>query len=157
MVCVAWASTKVPNALGKEKGAKIAALTPATLASAPGAEASGCAASGSASVRPSEGRRILYIQTVRYKPEVSTVQIDQLLKSMEETLIKIPQIKSLRVGHIVDKTRQYDYAVVMEFDNLEDLHTYGNSEIHQGWVKEHNPVPLGAGHMTLTIQMDSGQ
>jgi hypothetical protein len=100
---------------------------------------------------------ILYVQTVRYKPEVSSDTIDQLLTSLQRTLSAIPQIRSIRIGQVIDESRMYDYAVVMEFDTVNDLRTYGNSEIHKNWVKEHNPVALSAGHSTLTLQMTSGQ
>jgi len=98
---------------------------------------------------------ILYIQTVRYKPEVPRAQIKQLLTSLQETLSSIPQIKSIRIGHVIDENRVYDYGVVMEFDNVDDLKSYGNSDIHRNWVREHNPVPLSADHSTLTLRMDS--
>jgi len=97
---------------------------------------------------------ILYIQTVRYKPEVPPVQIEQLLKSLQETLSRIPQIKSIRIGHVIDANRVYDYGVIMEFDSVDDLKSYGKSEIHTNWVKEHNPVGLSAGHSALTMRVD---
>jgi hypothetical protein len=100
---------------------------------------------------------ILYIQTVRYKPEVSSETIHELLRSLQESFSAIPQIRSIRIGQVIDETRVYDYAVVMEFDTVNDLRTYGNSEIHKNWVKEHNPVALSAGHSTLTLQMTSGR
>lgn len=98
---------------------------------------------------------ILYIQTVRYKPEVSSETVEELLRSLQESLSAIPQIRSIRIGQVIDESRMYDYAVVMEFDSVNDLRTYGNSEIHKNWVKERNPVRLSAGHSTLTLQMTS--
>jgi hypothetical protein len=92
---------------------------------------------------------------VRYKPDVSAETIKQLLTSLQETLRAIPQIRSIRIGQVIDENRAYDYAVVMEFDNVIDMRTYGNSVIHQNWVKEHNPVALSAGHATLTLQMST--
>lgn len=103
------------------------------------------------------GHRYLYIQAVRYKPEVSTAQIDAILRSMDETLRKIPQIKSIKSYRVVGDPRTYDYAVLMEFDSLEDLKTYGNSEIHRRWVKEHNTVGLAQDVARMTIDMRSGQ
>jgi hypothetical protein len=97
----------------------------------------------------------LSIQATRYKPEVSSAQIDQLVRSMQEALSRIPQIKSLRVGQVIGENRAYDYVVVMEFDNLDDMKSYGNSDIHKNWVREHNPVALTATDTALTLQMDS--
>lgn len=96
---------------------------------------------------------VLYIQTVRYKSSVSTAQIDELLGSLQHTLIRISEVKSIRIGRIVDDSRQYDYAIAMQFDNLNDLRSYASSPIHRQWVQSHNPGPLTQGHMTLTIQM----
>lgn len=103
---------------------------------------------------PSGRPPLLYIQIVRYKPDVSAERVKQLLTSLQETLSAIPQIRSIRVGRVIDDNRTYDYAVAMEFDNVNDMRTYGNSVIHQNWVKEHNPVALSAAHATLTLQMD---
>jgi hypothetical protein len=97
----------------------------------------------------------LSIQATRYKPEVSPAQIDQLVRSMQEALSRIPQIKSLRVGQVIGENRAYDYVVVMEFDNLDDMKSYGDSDIHRNWVREHNPVALTATDMALTLRMDS--
>jgi len=99
--------------------------------------------------------RYLYIQAVRYKPEVSTAHIDEILRSMEETLSKIPEIKSIRSCRVVGDSRQYDYAVLMEFDSLEDQKAYANSEIHRRWVKEHNTVGLAQDVTRMTIDMGS--
>jgi hypothetical protein len=96
---------------------------------------------------------ILYIQATRYKQEVKSDQIKQLLRSLQETLSSIPQIKSIRVGEIIDTDRLYDYVVVMEFDSINDLKSYGNTDIHKKWVREHDPVSLTASDSTLTFRM----
>jgi hypothetical protein len=96
--------------------------------------------------------KVLYIQTVRYKTEISQGQIRELLQSLQNTLSRISEVKSIRVGRIVDEPRAYDYAIAMEFDSLDDLHSYANSPIHRQWVQTHNPGPLTDSHMTLTIQ-----
>ena len=101
---------------------------------------------------PSAQGTVLYIQTVRYKSETSQAQIRDLLQSLQSTLSRISEVKSIRVGRIVDEPRAHDYAIAMEFDSLDDLHSYANSPIHRQWVETHNPGPLTASHMTLTIQ-----
>jgi Stress responsive A/B Barrel Domain len=100
---------------------------------------------------------VLYIQTVRYRSETSDAQIKELLESLQRTLSRISEVKSIRVGRIVDQPREYDYAVAMEFDNLDDLRSYANSPIHRQWVQAHNPGPVTASHMTLTIQTGLGR
>lgn len=103
------------------------------------------------------GHQYLYIQAVRYKPEVTTAHIDELLRSMEESLSKIPEIKSIRSCRVVGDNRQFDYAVLMEFDSLEDEKNYANSEIHRRWVKEHVTPGLAQDFSRMTIDMKSAR
>jgi hypothetical protein len=64
----------------------------------------------------------------------------------------VPEVKSLEVGRILeDNKKDYDYAAIMRFDNLEDKLNYGNSEVHRRWVKEHVGDSI-ANHLMLTIQ-----
>jgi hypothetical protein len=102
---------------------------------------------------------IIYVQAVRYQSSVTPEKAQVLLQSLKNTLQTIPQVKSVEVGSVVDDSqKQYDYAVVMRFDNLEDKHAYGESEVHRRWVKDNNVLDLIDKHLMLTIQSySSGQ
>ena len=96
-------------------------------------------------------RPIIYVQAVRYKPSVTKARADELLRSMKQTFRKIPQVRSVRIGRVARSSGPaYEYAVIMEFDSLEDLKSYGQSETHRRWVKEHAADVIDL-HLMLTI------
>ena len=66
----------------------------------------------------------------------------------------MPEVKAVKVGHIVGDSRQYDYALILEFNSLEDLKQYGNSEVQQRCVKDHNAANLAAGFLRLMIDIE---
>ena len=72
------------------------------------------------------------------KGSVSPDQAKSMLEDLKTTFRAIPEIKSLEVGRVVeDSTKDYDYAVILRFNSLEEKQAYGNSEVHRRWVKEH--------------------
>ncbi len=100
-------------------------------------------------------RPIIYVQAVRYKPSVTAAQAEVMLRSLERTFRKIPQVRSVRIGRVVRSSGPaYEYAVIMEFDSLEDLKAYGESEIHRRWVKEHVGDRIDQ-HLMLTVDAGS--
>jgi hypothetical protein len=75
-----------------------------------------------------------------------------MLEDLKTTFRAIPEIKSLEVGRVVDNNpKEYDYAVIMEFNSLEDKLKYANSEVHRRWVRE-NVGDIIDRHLILTIQ-----
>ncbi len=96
-------------------------------------------------------RRIVYVQAVRYKPSVTEDQAGEMLRDLKRTLRRIPQVRSIRIGRVARSSGPaYEYAVIMEFDSLEDLKAYGESEIHRRWVKDH-AAGLIDDHLMLTV------
>ena len=98
---------------------------------------------------------VIYVQAVRYKPSVTPAEAEQMLRSLKQTFRKIPQVRSVRIGRVARSSGPpYEYAVVMEFDSLEDLKLYGESEIHRRWVKEHVGDRIDQ-HLMLTVDAGS--
>jgi Stress responsive A/B Barrel Domain len=96
--------------------------------------------------------RIVYIQLVRYK-DTTPAHIEQLLRSAEQTFGKMPEVKGIRAGRIIrDSSKSYDYALIMEFDNMSDLTAYGNSEVHRQWVQQNGVMPLIQNHLMVTVE-----
>jgi hypothetical protein len=97
------------------------------------------------------GRRILYVQAVKYKQTVTPAEADNILRAARDTFARVPQVRSVSIGRVVRTNGPgYEYALVMEFDSLDDQWAYGASEIHRQWVKEHSDTQLEQ-HLMLTI------
>jgi hypothetical protein len=112
---------------------------------------------GSGSPRDNSGKtQVIYVQAVRYKNSVTPERAQLLLQSLKNTFRTIPEVKSVEVGSVVeDNQKEYDYAVVMRFNNLEEKRAYGNSEVHRRWVHDNNVGDAIDKHLMLTIQSDS--
>jgi hypothetical protein len=96
--------------------------------------------------------RIVYIQLLRYKG-TTTPHIEELLRSAEQTFGAMPEVRAIRAGQITtDSSQSYDYALIMEFDNMSDLTAYGNSGVHRQWVEQNHVAPLLQNHLMVTIQ-----
>jgi hypothetical protein len=95
-----------------------------------GAGATPKRASVSSASHTPENTAIVYIQAVRYKPSVTRDRATQLSYSLEQTFVKIPEVRSVRVGSVAeDSSKDDDYAVLMEFNSLVvDKKSYGESE-----------------------------
>jgi hypothetical protein len=95
---------------------------------------------------------IIYLQAVRYKSSVTPEKAKLMLQDLKTTFRAIPEIKSLEVGRVVeDNHEEYDYAVIMKFNSLNDKLSYANSEVHRRWVKD-NVGDIIDKHLMLTIQ-----
>src|SRR5580698_7598083 len=92
---MSWAMLRASRPAAKTLGGGIA-LGSSRLTVSPNLAPEALNAWGFGASENLAGHRYLYIQAVRYKPEVSTAQIDAILQSMDETLRKIPQIKSIK-------------------------------------------------------------
>ena len=99
--------------------------------------------------------RIVYVQAVRYKVSVTHAQAEEMLRDLKRTFRKLPQVRSIRIGRVERSSGPaYEYAVIMEFDSLEDLESYGKSDLHRGWVKKHAGGLIDQ-HLMLTVDAGS--
>ena len=139
---------------GSQRDAMVQALE---IGPGDGGQSSSPKTIGSGSASDSSGKnQVIYVQAVRYKNSVTPERAQLLLQSLKNTFRTIPEVKSVEVGSVVeDNQKEYDYAVVMRFNNLEEKRAYGNSEVHRRWVHDNNAVDAIDKHLMLTIQSDS--
>ncbi len=106
----------------------------------------------SAGREQSKRNRIVYIQLVRFK-DISRQRTEDLLRNAVRTFGQMREVKSATAGLAIgDSSQLYDYALIMEFDNQDDLTAFANSDTHRDWVAGNNVVPLIQNHLMVTIQ-----
>lgn len=95
--------------------------------------------------------RIIYVQAVKYQASVTPAHAAETLRSARETFRRMPQVRSVRIGRVTrTNSGAYEYALIMEFDSMDDLKAYAESAVHRQWVREHSDVPIEQ-HLMLTV------
>jgi Stress responsive A/B Barrel Domain len=73
----------------------------------------------------------------RWHPEVEEERIETFLKALEELLAGDPYVRSYRFGlNSGVREDNFDFALVADFDNLEDYLRYEKTARHDEFVKQ---------------------
>ena len=80
---------------------------------------------------------ITHVVMMKFKPEVTTAQIDKLTAMLDQLPDRIDEIQSYDFGRdVVRSERSYDFALVSIFANLDTLKHYQAHPDHQVVVKK---------------------
>jgi hypothetical protein len=73
----------------------------------------------------------------RFSPESTTEQVDALAAGLRTLPAQIPEIRSYQVGpNVGDEVENWHFAVVADFDNVDDWRSYANHPIHRAVVAD---------------------
>lgn len=81
----------------------------------------------------------MYRHTVvfRFSPESTTAQAEALATALAELPAQIPEIRSYQVGpNVGDNVENWHFAVVADFDNVDDWRVYRDHPIHLAVIAE---------------------
>lgn len=79
---------------------------------------------------------ITHVVMMKFKPEVTVAQIDELTAMLDRLPDRIEEIQSYDFGRdVVRSERSYDFALVSVFANLDTLKHYQAHPDHQAVVK----------------------
>ena len=85
---------------------------------------------------------IKHMVLFRFKPETPAEIQDALLQSMRELPTHFPAMKRFGLGvNVSERDQKYSHAMTIEFDTMEELKAYLNSDYHEGsTAKRFRPV-----------------
>ena len=76
---------------------------------------------------------VKHMVVFRFKPDTPVEVQAELLKSMGELPIHFPAMKRFGLGvNVSERDQKYSHAMTMEFDTVDELKAYLNSEYHEG-------------------------
>ncbi len=76
---------------------------------------------------------IKHMVLFRFKPDTSMQVREDLLKGMRELPDHFPAMRRFGLGaNVSERDQKFSHAMTMEFDTLDELKAYLNSEYHEG-------------------------
>ena len=96
------------------------------------------------------------ITLFKLPPEVSPAKLEQLMMTTRMTLLKIPEILSVRCGKNIDPATEWPFFIALEFESTEKLAMTEDDAIYMKFVVDvikQNTV----GSLTLNYEMEPGK
>jgi hypothetical protein len=96
------------------------------------------------------------ITLFKLQPEVSPAKLEQLMMTTRMTLLKIPEILSVRCGKNIDPASEWPFFIALEFESTEKLAMTEDDAIYMKFVVDvikQNTV----GSLTLNYEMEPGK
>jgi hypothetical protein len=96
------------------------------------------------------------ITLFKLPPEVSPAKLEQLMMTTRMTLLKIPEILSVRCGKNIDPASEWPFFIALEFESTEKLAMTEDDAIYMKFVVDvikQNTV----GSLTLNYEMEPGK
>jgi hypothetical protein len=97
-----------------------------------------------------------HVTLFKLKPEVTPEKLEKMMMTTRMTLLKIPEILSVKCGKNIDPKSDWPFFVALDFESLEKLAMTEDDAIYMKFVadviKKHTTERL-----TLNFEMDPGK
>lgn len=97
-----------------------------------------------------------HITLIKLKPEVTPEKLEQMMMTTRMSLLKIPEILSVRCGKAIDPKMEYPFFVSLEFESMEKLQMTEEDAIYMKFIAD-VVKPNAADRMTLNYEMEPGK
>ena len=77
-----------------------------------------------------------HIVLFKLKPEVTPQKLEQMLMTTRMSLLKIPEILSVKCGKAIDPKNEWPFFVSLEFESMEKLAMTQDDAIYMKFVAE---------------------
>jgi hypothetical protein len=92
----------------------------------------------------------------KLKPEVTPAKLEQMMMNTRMTLLKIPEILSVKCGKSVDPKAAWPFFIALDFESLEKLAMTEDDAIYMKFTAE-VIKPNTAERLTLNYEMEPGK
>lgn len=98
-----------------------------------------------------------HITLFKLKPEVTPEKLEQMMMTTRMSLLKIPEILSVKCGKGIDsKTADWPFFISLEFESMEKLQMTQEEAIYMKFIAD-VVKPNAAERMTLNYEMEPGK
>ena len=97
-----------------------------------------------------------HVTLYKLKPEVSPAKLEQLMMITRMTLLKIPEILSVKCGKNIDPKSEWPFFITLDFESMEKLAMTEDDAIFMKFVAD-VIKPNTAGRLTLSYEMEPGK
>ena len=96
-----------------------------------------------------------HITLFKLKPEVTPQKLEQLMMTTRMSLLKIPEILSVKCGKAIDKS-DWPFFISLEFETMEKLAMTQEDAIYMKFVSDVIKKNTGE-QLTLNYEMEPGK
>ncbi len=97
-----------------------------------------------------------HVTLYKLKPEVTPAKLEQLMMTTRMTLLKIPEVLSVRCGKNIDPKSVWPFFIALDFESMDKLAMTEDDAIYMKFVadviKSHT-----ADRLTLNYEMEPGK
>jgi hypothetical protein len=97
-----------------------------------------------------------HIILFKLKPEVTPAKLEQMMRNTRMSLLKIPEILSVKCGKAIEPKAAWPFFIALEFDSLEKLAMTEEDAIYMKFNSE-VIKPHTAERLTLDYETEPGK
>lgn len=97
-----------------------------------------------------------HINLFKLKPEVSPEKLEQMMMTTRMSLLKIPEILSVKCGKAIDSKTEYPFFISLEFESMEKLQMTQEAAIYMKFIAD-VIKPNATEKVTLNYEMEPGK
>ena len=97
-----------------------------------------------------------HITLYKLKSEVTPAKLEQLMMTTRMTLLKIPEILSVRCGKNIDAKSEWPFFIALEFESLEKMVMTEDDAIYMKFVADVVKSNTSS-KLTLNYEMEPGK
>jgi len=97
-----------------------------------------------------------HITLFKLKPEVTPDKLEQMMMATRMTLLKIPEILSVKCGKAIDTAMEWPFFISLEFENMEKLQMTQDDAIYMKFASDVIKANT-AERVVLNYEMEPGK
>ena len=97
-----------------------------------------------------------HVSLFKLKPEITPEQLESLMMTTRMTLLKIPEILSVKCGKNIDPKNEWRFFIALDFESLEKLAMTEDDAIYMKFMAE-TIRALTAEKLTFNYEMEPGK
>ena len=96
------------------------------------------------------------ITLFKLKPDITPAKLEQMMMTTRMSLLKIPEILSVKCGKAIDPKAEWPFFIALEFESLEKLAMTEDDAIYMKFAAD-VVKPHTADRLTLDYEMEPGK
>ena len=97
-----------------------------------------------------------HLTLCKLKPEVTPAKLEQIMMTTRMSLLKIPEILSVRCGKNIDSASEWPFFIALDFESMEKFHMTEEDAIYMKFVAD-VVKPNTREHLALNYEMEPGK
>ena len=97
-----------------------------------------------------------HLTLFKLKPEVTPAKLEEMMMTTRMSLLKIPEIRSVRCGKNIDQKSEWPFFIALDFESMEKLRMTEEDAIYMKFVADVVKPHTGE-NVVLSYEMEPGK